>query len=197
MEKSLQDTCRDAKLEQHITAQEIADQSGVPLSSVNNFFASTSKAPGVYAAGPICKVLGVSIDRYFGIEEIVLAQDQIKQLQQVHDEDVRLARIEGAYDELSKSAEEQKKKEKRQRTMLYITSLLSAILLGIVTWYMAFDYRMQNDGLIRSGTVGTIAWVIIALLAVGVGVLASVILLTFAADKKSKQREETEDGQLH
>ena len=56
---------------------------------------------------------------------------------------------------------------------------------------------MQNDGLIRSGTVGTIAWVIIALLAVGVGVLASVILLTFAADKKSKQREETEDGQLH
>lgn len=47
MEKSLQDTCRDAKLEQHITAQEIADQSGVPLSSVNNFFASTSKAPGV------------------------------------------------------------------------------------------------------------------------------------------------------
>ncbi len=52
MEKSLQDTCRDAKLEQHITAQEIADQSGVPLSSVNNVFASTSKAPGVYAAGP-------------------------------------------------------------------------------------------------------------------------------------------------
>jgi transcriptional regulator with XRE-family HTH domain len=197
MEKTLQDTCRDAKLEQHITAQEIADQSGVPLSSVNNFFASTSKAPGVYAAGPICKVLGVSLDRYFGIVEVVLAQDQIKQLQQDHDEDVRLARIEGAYDELHKSAEEQKKKEKRQRTMLYITSLLSAILLGIVTWYMAFDYRMQNDGLIRSGTVGTIAWVIIALLAVGVGVITSVLLLTFAADKKSKQREETEDGQLH
>ena len=69
---------------------------------------------------------------------------------------------------------------------------LSAILLGIVTWYMAFDYRMQNDGLIRSGTVGTIAWVIIALLAVGVGVITSVLLLTFAADKKSKQGKEAE-----
>ncbi len=112
MEKSLQDTCRDAKLEQHITAQEIADQSGVPLSSVNNFFASTSKAPGVYAAGPICRVLGVSMDRYFGIVEVVLAQDQIKQLQQVHDEDVRLARIEGAYDgavQISRGAEEKSK----------------------------------------------------------------------------------------
>lgn len=147
MEKSLQDTCRDAKLEQHITAQEIADQSGVPLSSVNNFFASTSKAPGVYAAGPICKVLGVSMDRYFGIVEVVLAQDQIKQLQQVHDEDVRLARIEGAYDELSKSAEEQKKKARRQRTMLYITSLLSAILLVLVHGGMAFAHVWVKYGL--------------------------------------------------
>ena len=190
MEKSLQDTCRDAKLEQHITAQEIADQSGVPLSSVNNFFASTSKAPGVYAAGPICKVLGVSMDRYFGIVEVVLAQDQIKQLQQVHDE-------EGAYDELSKSAEEQKKKARRQRTMLYITSLLSAILLGIVTWYVALDYRVQDEGLIRSRTTGTIAWIVIALLAVGIGVLTSVLLSTLAADKKSKQGEEAENEQLH
>lgn len=197
MEKSLQDTCRDAKLEQHITAQEIADQSGVPLSSVNNFFTSTSKAPGVYAAGPICKVLGVSMDRYFGIVEVVLAQDQIKQLQQVHDEDVRLARIEGAYDELSKSAEEQKKKARRQRTMLYITSLLSAILLGIVTWYVALDYHVQDEGLIRSRTAGTIAWIVIALLAVGIGVLTSVLLSTLAADKKSKQGEEAENEQLH
>lgn len=137
------------------------------------------------------------MDRYFGIVEVVLAQDQIKQLQQVHDEDVRLARIEGAYDELSKSAEEQKKKARRQRTMLYITSLLSAILLGIVTWYVALDYRVQDEGLIRSRTAGTIAWIVIALLAVGIGVLTSVLLSTLAADKKSKQDEEAENEQLH
>lgn len=146
---------------------------------------------------PSAKCWGVSLDRYFGIVEVVLAQDQIKQLQQVHDEDVRLARIEGAYDELSKSAEEQKKKEKRQRTMLYIASLLSAILLGIVTWYVALDYRVQDEGLIRSKTTGTIAWIVIALLAVGIGVLISVLLSTLAADKKSKQGEEAENEQLH
>jgi len=110
---------------------------------------------------------------------------------------VRLARIEGAYDELSKSAEEQKKKARRQRTMLYITSLLSAILLGIVTWYVALDYRVQDEGLIRSRTTGTIAWIVIALLAVGIGVLTSVLLSTLAADKKSKQGEEAENEQLH
>lgn len=151
----------------------------------------------MYAAGPICKVLGVSLDRYFGIVEVVLAQDQIKQLQQVHDEDVRIARIEGAYTELSKSAEEQKKKARRQRTMLYITSLLSAILLGIVTWYVALDYRVQDEGLIRSKTAGTIAWIFIALLAVGIGVLTSVLLSTLAADKKPNKARKQKNEQLH
>ena len=81
--------------------------------------------------------------------------------------------------------------------MLYITSLLSAILLGIVTWYVALDYRVQDEGLIRSRTTGTIAWIVIALLAVGIGVLTSVLLSTLAADKKSKQDEGAENEQLH
>ena len=81
--------------------------------------------------------------------------------------------------------------------MLYIASLLSAILLGIVTWYVTLDYRVLDEGLIRSRTSGTIAWVIIALLAVGIGVLTSVLLSTLAADKKSKQGEEAENEQLH
>lgn len=81
--------------------------------------------------------------------------------------------------------------------MLYITSLLSAILLGIVTWYVALDYRVQDEGLIRSRAAGTIAWIVIALLAVGIGVLTSALLSTLAAGKKSKQGEGTEDEQLH
>lgn len=76
--------------------------------------------------------------------------------------------------------------------MLYITSLLSAILLGIVTWYVALDYHVQDEGLIRSRTAGTIAWIVIALLALGIGVLTSVLLSTLAAGKKSKQGEEAE-----
>ena len=50
-----------------MTAQDISDNSDVPLSSVNNFFASSSKMPSIYTAGPICRVLGVSIDDIFDI----------------------------------------------------------------------------------------------------------------------------------
>ena len=65
--KSLQDECYEARTQQRKTAQIIADESGIPFSTVNNFFAAASKHPSVYTVGPICKSLGVSLDHYFGI----------------------------------------------------------------------------------------------------------------------------------
>ena len=68
MEESLQEVCREAKYREKMTAQDISDNSDVPLSSVNNFFSSSSKMPSIYTAGPICRVLGVSIDAFFHIQ---------------------------------------------------------------------------------------------------------------------------------
>mgnify|MGYP002674657264 CR=1 FL=1 len=68
MEQSLQELCREAKYRAKMTAQDISDYSDVPLSSVNNFFAAASKMPSIYTAGPICRVLGVSIDAFFHIQ---------------------------------------------------------------------------------------------------------------------------------
>ena len=65
--KSLQDECYEARTQQRKTAQIIADESGIPFSTVNNFFAAASKHQSVYTVGPICKSLGVSLDHYFGI----------------------------------------------------------------------------------------------------------------------------------
>ena len=67
MEESLQEICREAKYRAKMTAQDISDCSDVPLSIVNNFFAAASKMPSIYTAGPICRVLGVSIDAFFHI----------------------------------------------------------------------------------------------------------------------------------
>lgn len=57
MSKSLQDICREARDRQGMTNQDVADNSNVPLSSVQNFFASTSKTPTVNTpatyAGPV------------------------------------------------------------------------------------------------------------------------------------------------
>lgn len=70
MEKTnIQDLCKQKKDALGLTQQDIVDRTGVPAATVKNFFASASKAPSVYTVGPICKLLGISLDEYFGITD--------------------------------------------------------------------------------------------------------------------------------
>lgn len=66
---NIQELCRIRKEELKLTYQDISDASGVPLSTVQNFFSKLSKAPSIYTVAPICKVLGISLDEIFGITE--------------------------------------------------------------------------------------------------------------------------------
>ena len=87
MEQSLQELCREAKYRAKMTAQDISDYSDVPLSSVNNFFASSSKMPSIYTADPICRVLGVSIDAFFHIRP---TPDPSLEAQLTHEQELHL-----------------------------------------------------------------------------------------------------------
>lgn len=80
---TIQDLCRDKKAALHMTAQDIADKSGVPLSTVNNFFANASKAPSINTAGPICAVLGISIDEFFDIGDHYTDTEETLQAEKV------------------------------------------------------------------------------------------------------------------
>ena len=66
---NIQELCRIRKEELKLTYQDISDASGVPLSTVQNFFSKLSKAPSIYTVAPICKVLNISLDEIFGISE--------------------------------------------------------------------------------------------------------------------------------
>lgn len=90
MEESLQEICREAKYREKMTAQDISDNSDVPLSSVNNFFSSSSKMPSIYTAGPICRVLGVSIDAFFHIQP---SPDPSIEAQLAHEQEMNQLRV--------------------------------------------------------------------------------------------------------
>lgn len=169
MSKSLQDICREARNRQGMTNQDVADNSNVPLSSVQNFFASTSKTPTVNNSGNICRACGVSLDKYFGITPDVPLEEQIEQMERDHKAELVTANLEGRIEQLSKS-------EKRLRISLYSTVLLSVVLLFALVGYMVFDYNVPNAGLIQSGQASTAAWIVMILLAVGAGVIVSVFL---------------------
>ena len=66
---NIQEVCKSRKEELKLTYQEISDASGVPLSTVQNFFSKFSKSPSIYTVAPICKALGISLDEVFGISE--------------------------------------------------------------------------------------------------------------------------------
>lgn len=60
---NIQEVCRIRKEELKLTNQDISDASGVPLSTVQNYFSKLSKSPSFYTVVAICKALGVSIDK--------------------------------------------------------------------------------------------------------------------------------------
>ena len=80
---TIQDLCREKRAALNMTAQDIADASGVPLSTVNNFFAHASKSPALYTTAGICAALGVSLDAFFGIGDHCTATEETLQAEKV------------------------------------------------------------------------------------------------------------------
>ncbi len=80
---TIQDLCREKRAALNMTAQDIADASNVPLSTINNFFANASKSPSINTVGPICAVLGISLDEFFGIGDHYTATEETLQAEKV------------------------------------------------------------------------------------------------------------------
>ena len=100
----------------------------------------------------------------------------MKQLEHDHKTELKLAHMEGSMEQLNQKVESQAKTEKRMRISLYSITVLAVILLMVLIGYVVFDYKVPNAGLIQGGQASTLAWIVIVLLAVGVGVIVSVFL---------------------
>nr|DAK79338.1 MAG TPA: Transcriptional regulator BINDING, PHEROMONE BINDING, REPEAT [Caudoviricetes sp.] len=192
MEKTLQDLCREAKAAQNLTSRELSQLSGVPLSSVNNFFASASKAPALSTVAPLCRVCGVSLDRFFGISEFVPPEDRLAEMTQGHETELELALLQGRIEELTRLLDRLERRDRRQKVRFYILLTLCTVLSCLLIGYLAFDASIPDGGLVRDGQATIFAWVVIVLLSVSVGVLVSTLLraLKYSRDRMPFHREE-------
>lgn len=184
MEKNLQEMCREARDRLNYTNQDIADETGIPLSSVKNFFAATSKAPSAISAGLICKFLGISLDDYFEIVPAENAEARLRrQLKEARivSENQRLTEVNGLRKELDKS---------RLSTIL-VLSFLCAVLSVALIFYIAVDFRIKDAGLIQGGEVGVGAWFIIALVAIAFGVMTSALFSALRYARRIAPKEKS------
>lgn len=184
MEDALKELCREARDRQNITIQELADETGISISTIGNFFASKSKAPNVYNAGAICAALGVSLDRYFGITETLSPEDQIAQLQRNHKSELEIAHMKGCMEQMAKTIDYQRKKARLTKFAIYGLMLVCSMFMAVIVGYIFFDYRVPNQGLIQSGEAGVFAWIVFLLLAVGIGIFAAVFIISLRDTKE-------------
>lgn len=128
---TIQQLCRERKDELKITAQEIADRANIPLSTVNNYFSSASKSPYIGTVGPICAVLGISLDLYFEINT-----PEVPELEACKTEIQHQA-------EIIKRQDQQLKELRAQARSLRFAIYVAAILAVIVAIYF-FRFDLTN-----------------------------------------------------
>lgn len=164
--KQLQDLCREVKGQKNLTLQDISDASGIPLSTVNNFFSASSRLPSIGTAGPICQVLGVSMDSYYGIapseQELQTEADTLRlQLHDLELENVRLTeRI---------RVIEQMQAGNRRNTLLMLA--VNTVLTIALFAYLVIDANIRTEGLIIHGQPSVLAYILMALTALSVVVI--------------------------
>nr|DAF13650.1 MAG TPA: Helix-turn-helix XRE-family like protein [Caudoviricetes sp.] len=195
MEDTLKELCREARDRQNITIQDLADETGISISTIGNFFATKSKAPNVYNAGAICAALGVSLDKYFGIEPVITTEDELAQAneqlahqKQIHDADVHIAHLEGGMEQMAKTIDYQRKKTRITQFAIYGLMLVCAIFLAVIVGYIFFDYRVPHQGLIQGGEASIFAWIVFLLLAVGIGIFTAVFIVALRYTKEPHAR---------
>lgn len=162
--KTLQDICREAKNEQHLTYANIAEKSGIVEKTVQNFFSSSSKLPPVYTAGPICRALGVSLDKYFDIT----TDDQPNALEIERQEKEHLAEM----GEMKDAQIERSDRSMRQKDRIMIA--MAGFILFLIAYMTIVDLLDPMIGLFRgefsaAGAVALLGFTIAAVSFVVIG----------------------------
>lgn len=135
---TIQELCREKKNALGMTAQDIADASGVPLSTVNNFFAHASKSPALYTTAGICAALGVSLDAFFDIGDHCTATEETLQ-----------AEKDGLEKRLSNKKETVELLKKSSRFQRHIIYILLAVIVILLIWCVYIDMHCLDYGFWR------------------------------------------------
>lgn len=175
----LKDLCRANK--GGLSYRKIAELSGVPENTVNNFFSSASKDPSIYTAGPICRVCNVSLNGYFDIKIPGEHSEQTHRIEQLahriellENDKAALLRENTIYE---KANDRRDRAEQATDRLIYcLVFVLSMTIVALVPYIFA-DMNNPTFGLWRGGSSVVGAVVIVALTA-GVAVTVYMFIVS-------------------
>ena len=176
-----QEEIKKAKNSSGMTLQELSDKTGVPYNNICTINAGTMKQPLLYYSAATCKVLGLSLDKLFGLQ----TTDDAKELAETKSENHKLKKkVEATNVESHQFEIENAKLTERVDHFKHLSTIyrplifgligVCAILLCTVIGYIIFDIQIKNMGLFQSSGLTVLA-VFLAIV-----VLAAVALIAFA-----------------
>lgn len=169
--KMLHELCREQKDAQHLTYADIAEMSGIVEKTVKNFFGG-SKQPSINTAGPICRALGVSLDKYFDI----VSNDQPGALELSQQENEHLVEQGRLKDERIERGD----KSNAQKDRIIIA--MAGFILFLVAYMTSVDLLNPMIGLFRGefSFIGAVALL-------GFGVAAVYICIMAVKDIRDRR----------
>lgn len=171
---------RKAKDESGMTVEELADRSGASFSAVSRLYSGSQTNPQLYNAAAMCKVLGLSLDELFGLQQ---PTDSPNDLQ------ARNHKLEIENAKLVTANAAQQAQIKSTHTICYVLVFFCILLALSLVVYLMIDSQITDAGIIRGGKLSGAAWIFIGLIVASV-IAAGITILRVI--RKEYQHEESQ-----
>lgn len=149
-----------------LTNEELSDRSGVPYSTVRNAQSGNGGVTIVQAAA-LARVLGLSIDEMFGAVKPEAERQRAELEQRIRALELELAERNGEIRSL-RDSNDALRSELTRRTY--------SLMFFAVVWYLIWDFRLPNAGLIIGGNISLAAWFILLLVIAAACVMGHCLL---------------------
>lgn len=167
---------------QHKTNQQIADETGVSIHTINKFFAGNMSNPGIFSLAPMIIDLNMSLDSLIGISPEI--EDQSMEIERLKSE---LAHKDELLEEKERTlsmcqqrcdgAVRELKNVRRDWKMITYTACSLACLLGFFLMvYVVLDARNPNMGLLRRQEISPIVYAAAFLIVLFIFVIVNITI---------------------
>lgn len=188
---------REAKDNERVTNEQLAELSGVPDSNIERFMRGDCKIPNAFYLAAICKTLNLSADELLGIKTEQSKAEQFGDSEQLKTEvdQLRLENL-GLRKDIEHERQLAQLKDKEiasktaeinsRRPLIYILIASAFVMALALMYYLGFDHNVTTSGLIIDGQASALAVMLGALLAVTVLAAAALLVNVFKTRRKGK-----------
>lgn len=173
---------------QHKTNQQVADETGLPVYTVNKFFAGSLSNLGIYTVAPIAVALGLSLDQLLGITQAPPESDAKRLEEELAHKDQLLQKTEEQVALLQERSRMMEREINAVRAnwkpVVYGLTGLCILLAVYLLTYVTLDARNPNLGLIQAARSSPLVYV------AGLSIVSMCLYIGHLFTKRKNQKKD-------